>query len=154
MFKSYYVVWKQYISKNRNVNIFCLNRTMQYGNRLSEKKKNSGKIRLNRTMQYGNFLRKCIIYFLHNLFKSYYVVWKLMKLIGVVFYIGCLNRTMQYGNLDIVCIFCMRNRFKSYYVVWKLLRQMCQTQMRFCLNRTMQYGNFKIFELFNTLTQV
>ena len=28
------------------------------------------------------------------MFKSYYVVWKLMKLIGVVFYIGCLNRTM------------------------------------------------------------
>ena len=57
----------------------------------------------------------------HNSFKSYYVVWKLRWVSGAKTKKGCLNRTMQYGNFQMVCfrasIFAL---FKSYYVVWKL----------------------------------
>ena len=54
MFKSYYVVWKQSITKyGRIFDTMCLNRTMQYGNQIA---------------------RQEIIPF--QTFKSYYVVWK------------------------------------------------------------------------------
>ena len=33
-------------------------------------------------------------------FKSYYVVWKLYYTLYIILLYICLNRTMQYGNLD------------------------------------------------------
>ena len=79
--------------------MWCLNRTMQYGNNGRQKKDGERYGRLNRTMQYGNFFET-------------------MKIITRN---HCLNRTMQYGNYE------KKEKkekkmstFKSYYVVWKL----------------------------------
>ena len=60
--------------------VFCLNRTMQYGNSNDEINKEIDKISLNRTMQYGNFAVVQIPFADPALFKSYYVVWKLVFL--------------------------------------------------------------------------
>ena len=74
-------------------------------------------------------------------FKSYYVVWKRtsekMKKVQDI----CLNRTMQYGNPRWVVGAERRSGFKSYYVVWKPFRLSSLFAPRNCLNRTMQYGN-------------
>ena len=54
-------------------------------------------------------------------FKSYYVVWKPRMGSNSDRFCVCLNRTMQYGNLDEVFKMCFPcHLFKSYYVVWKL----------------------------------
>ena len=58
---------------------------------------------------------------LSKLFKSYYVVWKLI--IGM----GYLPKKMM---------------FKSYYVVWKLPQYNVIFSPVKGLNRTMQYGNY------------
>ena len=122
---------------------------------------------LNRTMQYGNYSEKS--YFREvSRFKSYYVVWKPICAARVV---GCpilfksyyvvwkhsigiphipqacrsLNRTMQYGNLEIFEPFnTLAKRFKSYYVVWKRYRTTEYFRIFGCLNRTMQYGNYLV----------
>ena len=58
-----------------------------------------------------------------NMFKSYYVVWKLHTKKSFHQDGDCLNRTMQYGNQRKG----RRRRrvleFKSYYVVWKQKEQ-------------------------------
>ena len=51
-----------------------------------------------------------------ELFKSYYVVWKLKSTKG------------QYS---------CGSRFKSYYVVWKPEQYIETSKRKFCLNRTM-----------------
>ena len=56
-----------------------------------------------------------------HLFKSYYVVWKPIK-IQVINTGGAagLNRTMQYGNPTAdISYDGFSSKFKSYYVVWK-----------------------------------
>ena len=52
-------------------------------------------------------------------FKSYYVVWKPVKVHIGASLIGRLNRTMQYGNRIIDPPDAEKKEFKSYYVVWK-----------------------------------
>ena len=96
-FKSYYVVWKLAPTAMERTIQIGLNRTMQYGNDI----RTSGKMKkirgLNRTMQYGNpkylLVSSCI-----DVFKSYYVVWKLRYLNTDLGQAQSLNRTMQYGN--------------------------------------------------------
>ena len=56
--------------------VWCLNRTMQYGNEDKQNTKDDCRIRLNRTMQYGN-VKETVIH---------------TKIVM------SLNRTMQYGN--------------------------------------------------------
>ena len=56
-FKSYYVVWKQYIKHFVDENKYSLNRTMQYGNCSNVCKDNYSLSGLNRTMQYGNSIK-------------------------------------------------------------------------------------------------
>ena len=118
---------------------------MQYGNFSPYTNIVSNILRLNRTMQYGNKMSQSLVPPPLRLFKSYYVVWKPMyqthiyyaprqfKSYYVVWKLCLdeyppkklfqgLNRTMQYGNID--------------------------TQIRGKiplngLNRTMQYGNFR-----------
>ena len=120
-FKSYYVVWKRSYVLNPILPIFCLNRTMQYGN--SEVKTACELLteRLNRTMQYGNFSAG-LYHLLFSLpFKSYYVVWKQVNILRIRYFFPCLNRTMQYGNYN-----------QSQTDLWISATG---------LNRTMQYGN-------------
>ena len=100
MFKSYYVVWKHIVKKNITLDFKGLNRTMQYGNLETISILNAHTESLNRTMQYGNMK-----YFGRrekqtDVFKSYYVVWKLAPVIAPIAIGFCLNRTMQYGNSD------------------------------------------------------
>ena len=132
-----------------------LNRTMQYGN-LPPAPANlvSGADSLNRTMQYGNFSVFHISFSVYlfksyyvvwkrwqpsqksscgRTFKSYYVVWKLLYIVSCLPSQLGLNRTMQYGNMDI------RNK---------------QLLAIFCLNRTMQYGNFQMLLTSQQLTPV
>ena len=52
-------------------------------------------------------------------FKSYYVVWKQSNRGDYGRMLGCLNRTMQYGNICLFRSFKKLAEFKSYYVVWK-----------------------------------
>ena len=121
-FKSYYVVWKLILVGYYHALCSGLNRTMQYGNVFSSSEINKKKKGLNRTMQYGNHL-------LHRspsreveMFKSYYVVWKLCFLRVFLLFLDCLNRTMQYGNYSRPSRSRpQKKRFKSYYVVWKLI---------------------------------
>ena len=144
-FKSYYVVWKRYLTSNLGAYQKCLNRTMQYGNtalkllfflcqyRLNRTMQYGNRtqlvriygrtICLNRTMQYGNFAF-CLLFLLGKLFKSYYVVWKRCLYDFLNTCPNSLNRTMQYGNLNISLLKTNILRgFKSYYVVWKLFFQ-------------------------------
>ena len=98
MFKSYYVVWKpQHEIENFGI-LFCLNRTMQYGN-------NTARMTEYKATKW--FKSYYVVWKLHTIdnkkiahakFKSYYVVWKLHagRLLPIV--VGGLNRTMQYGN--------------------------------------------------------
>ena len=58
--------------------------------------------------------------FIPSLFKSYYVVWKLL-------------------SLNQIFIYCVS--FKSYYVVWKRHFNILFCYLKSRLNRTMQYGN-------------
>ena len=78
-----------------------------------------------------------------DMFKSYYVVWKpsLCQETERIFF--RLNRTMQYGNLQILHAPPKYISFKSYYVVWKQISFSNFSISFFCLNRTMQYGNLK-----------
>ena len=119
-FKSYYVVWKQRIFPRQRDIQLCLNRTMQYGNYISEERNFLFFIlfksyyvvwKLRNEKKYNTFFIG---------FKSYYVVWKHNVKASTVNKLKRLNRTMQYGNY-----FCWEN----YIVGFK------------CLNRTMQYGN-------------
>ena len=76
--------------------------------------------RLNRTMQYGN-QNNISRPQRENSFKSYYVVWKPIRL-RVTNNSGApgLNRTMQYGNVhERQPSLHPYTWFKSYYVVWK-----------------------------------
>ena len=99
------------------------------------------------------------------MFKSYYVVWKLIFCRSRSSSFFCLNRTMQYGNMQKSSRYHQRyckfksyyvvwkplkfienkkkeaNAFKSYYVVWKLQYLSSSFSTNFSLNRTMQYGN-------------
>ena len=59
-----------------------------------------------------------------DLFKSYYVVWKLKYIYD--------KEKKEY-------------EFKSYYVVWKLEKHSLFRPILCCLNRTMQYGNSVLF---------
>ena len=188
-FKSYYVVWKPSI-RNALKSIVILFKSYYVVWKLKSATVFFGRnpTRLNRTMQYGNPLRekrRTVV----RLFKSYYVVWKPLYPRWTEMYRWCLNRTMQYGNSYIfhnlnffflrlnrtmqygnLCRKCPNNRyisgFKSYYVVWKLhnTHNKKSKHARFksyyvvwkpylyfrspralysCLNRTMQYGNLR-----------
>ena len=99
-FKSYYVVWKHFFRVYEHLNanglnrtmqygnnvyrglpiydILCLNRTMQYGNMYWLSSEEEKKLCLNRTMQYGNQIKRPCVRLGFPLFKSYYVVWKLL----------------------------------------------------------------------------
>ena len=54
LFKSYYVVWKQYKTTTMENKKRSLNRTMQYGNEYRISAVGRWLESLNRTMQYGN----------------------------------------------------------------------------------------------------
>ena len=82
-------------------------------------------------------------------FKSYYVVWKLLGERCDWCKCGCLNRTMQYGNLRDVVVFGTFTEFKSYYVVWKHKHRKNHADRETGLNRTMQYGNYFSFFCFS-----
>ena len=120
MFKSYYVVWKLLRGCHNRPRGVGLNRTMQYGNYLSEKPCFQ---KVSRFKSYYVVWKPIVSFhfFLWGTwFKSYYVVWKL--------------RSMKFLSI--------RNfMFKSYYVVWKLQNIVFKFLDFFCLNRTMQYGN-------------
>ena len=105
--------------------LLCLNRTMQYGNRLFQISGGIGVASLNRTMQYGNFSAQEE----RNRGSS------------------SLNRTMQYGNHPRPTVFLSSYLFKSYYVVWKLQHLWFSLRQNTGLNRTMQYGNSSAFFL-------
>ena len=120
--------------------IFCLNRTMQYGNSSLMFFSFSCVDCLNRTMQYGNDSIH-MHFMLAVKFKSYYVVWKHRYIYARIFQNERLNRTMQYGNCCATLKPARRKKglnrtmqygngffatkrasavpFKSYYVVWK-----------------------------------
>ena len=75
-------------------------------------------------------------------FKSYYVVWKLLRFLFLLRWYIRLNRTMQYGNgASVDAVPTQEEEFKSYYVVWKPLLIFGFKCRYGCLNRTMQYGN-------------
>ena len=101
VFKSYYVVWKRFFATNLESAEPSLNRTMQYGNSLSQISKYLTVGGLNRTMQYGNLTSQTSPSYSSKQFKSYYVVWKPR------------NRASAVPALT---------TFKSYYVVWKLIK--------------------------------
>ena len=119
-FKSYYVVWKLFRRYCRIGWLKSLNRTMQYGNVTRIRIVNFGILCLNRTMQYGNTKEKNNQKIKKDMFKSYYVVWKL-------------SSKSNY--------FLIAYMFKSYYVVWKHERTEIIGFDGNSLNRTMQYGN-------------
>ena len=56
--------------------MWCLNRTMQYGNKKERISNDRGIWCLNRTMQYGNITKSYTPNQMLKVFKSYYVVWK------------------------------------------------------------------------------
>ena len=99
---------------------------------------------LNRTMQYGNQKIITEITANPNMFKSYYVVWKLSGESCYVLSPESLNRTMQYGNCSVpLSLNNSTKLFKSYYVVWKRENEETTKYLNIGgLNRTMQYGNF------------
>ena len=97
-------------------------------------------------------------------FKSYYVVWKRCCQTMHPTTTPCLNRTMQYGNIEFSRLTQenkkslnrtmqygnvqtqnlhrkKKKKFKSYYVVWKPSKVGLNKTKRVSLNRTMQYGN-------------
>ncbi len=119
-FKSHYVVWKQTLRNLQFSCEFCLNRTMQYGNR-----------------RHDEILGSNV-----PMFKSHYVVWKQVLEAGKAAHDVGLNRTMQYGNP--FCTFCTSffytclNRTMQYGNV-PALHLFYFSFLR--LNRTMQYGN-------------
>ena len=88
---------------------------------------------LNRSMQYGNLHNLERFFNLGIVFKSYYVVWKLIQMTENKNITQGLNRTMQYGNQIYSS---MLPRFSIR------------------LNRTMQYGNFPSRPLFLRLAPV
>ena len=124
LFKSYYVVWKLSARGKSIGGTVCLNRTMQYGNN------SSGLYHLTAPSQFKSYYvvwkRKVgqSKYGGSIWFKSYYVVWKLFTLwcrknrmfrfksyyvvwkphISKTRFLrqACLNRTMQYGNFQLV----------------------------------------------------
>ncbi len=74
-FKSHYVVWKLTSQIVCGKCVYCLNRTMQYGNFLDHNEDVQNQVGLNRTMQYGNPFQGIPPY-PGDWFKSHYVVWK------------------------------------------------------------------------------
>ena len=142
-FKSYYVVWKHLAnSRKPEAKPSSLNRTMQYGNIPAGIYILGGIRSLNRTMQYGNPVKQLRTMIAQAVFKSYYVVWKLIDMSYLHKSIVGLNRTMQYGNIQIQHSIYLLYQFKSYYVVWKRKRVLAIEQAAAQgLNRTMQYGN-------------
>ena len=117
-------------------------------------------------MQYGNSFSSGDIHHSTQLFKSYYVVWKLRSMKFLSLRNFSLNRTMQYGNNTEIfsfsfCIVVFKSyyvvwklfhpshcstgayMFKSYYVVWKLSLPRLFHHRLLGLNRTMQYGNLR-----------
>ena len=124
VFKSYYVVWKLTKAEEEHSNSLRLNRTMQYGNpgfRLylcfEEKLFKSYYVVwkllffLFSIISFSSFKSYYVVwklffpesaFFAMPGFKSYYVVWKLLKLFFHSTYLARLNRTMQYGNLDLL----------------------------------------------------
>ena len=137
---------------------------MQYGNHKQVVKIKCLHEGLNRTMQYGNsvhvfeaprVMRFKSYYVVWKLrlrrqktgdttrFKSYYVVWKLYFPCPIFSFLIGLNRTMQYGNIDVPPLKNSLMTFKSYYVVWKPHSLKIRFLRQTCLNRTMQYGNKK-----------
>ena len=78
LFKSYYVVWKHSSNPDKLKHVLCLNRTMQYGNLKNNITDDERKESLNRTMQYGNETASQGGRSGAKMFKSYYVVWKLL----------------------------------------------------------------------------
>ena len=97
---------------------------------------------LNRTMQYGNRIVMQSFFSEDSPFKSYYVVWKLhMTVIKNIaqakfksYYVVWKPKWLQGENGTEI-------QFKSYYVVWKLFFENENIRPQSCLNRTMQYGN-------------
>ncbi len=121
-FKSHYVVWKLPWRKFQQLDKQCLNRTMQYGNCLCAYLYMQKFLRLNRTMQYGNLLLLYEYRKFRRLFKSHYVVWKLVTAFTP---------------------FSQEFWFKSHYVVWKRRNYSDNYSSNgWSLNRTMQYGNY------------
>ena len=96
-------------------------------------------------MQYGNLPTMVLRRLGEIMFKSYYVVWKLVNDKRFSALVPCLNRTMQYGNEISSWADIRRDiEFKSYYVVWKPYEVTTANDGRFRLNRTMQYGNSEL----------
>ena len=122
MFKSYYVVWKPIWQLIRVSPTFCLNRTMQYGNRNRTEKIRCICGRFKSYYVVWKQFWKNTRYFARYQFKSYYVVWK--------------PRTPN-------AYFSFVSLFKSYYVVWKPLTISHAENADYSLNRTMQYGNLR-----------
>ena len=67
-----------WISPEEKEKLLGLNRTMQYGNSTILQNSVATGASLNRTMQYGNVDKVAYVKFKGILFKSYYVVWKLV----------------------------------------------------------------------------
>ena len=87
-----------YLNDAPEYQISGLNRTMQYGNLLVLFATAYFVSGLNRTMQYGNRVNLNLQKSTGLWFKSYYVVWKPVKVHIGASLVGRLNRTMQYGN--------------------------------------------------------
>ena len=83
-------------------------------------------------------------------FKSYYVVWKLMNTEGTIIEDISLNRTMQYGNpfllMFLRLLYGRLNRTMQYGNITTHIRDKF---LKPCLNRTMQYGNLYRMLLLN-----
>ena len=118
---------------------------MQYGNEKVATKNTFRAGSLNRTMQYGNKQTVKIRKMNAELFKSYYVVWKLTKNVECSWCGASLNRTMQYGNYnasDVVGANAIGlNRTMQY---GNLKYKTTTMENKKSLNRTMQYGNLHI----------
>ena len=97
-FKSYYVVWKLDPPDAEKKEEYSLNRTMQYGNKLGAQKNHGSNGFKSYYVVWKQFLRRKVLQFLRQ-FKSYYVVWKPVAFPIAAFFLSCLNRTMQYGNV-------------------------------------------------------
>ena len=87
--------------------------------------------------------RKRYLHVSFSLFKSYYVVWKLLRKVWTNFLDG------QFKSYYVVWKPQEKEekedeeeKFKSYYVVWKLFCVSPTFEYPVRLNRTMQYGNY------------
>ncbi len=98
LFKSHYVVWKLFISILTKHNCFTFKSHYVVWKQHNLLKLSGAIYCLNRTMQYGNFSSFVVSSSEKGMFKSHYVVWKLFAHVSEYLTSISLNRTMQYGN--------------------------------------------------------